>query len=106
MKVSKLSDAGARGWFIGDFPEAVLRTKDFEVCYQINQRGHAKSHVHNEITEVTLVVSGRVLTNGNVYNPGDIYILEPGDISQTEYLEETSVVTIKTPSIPKDKHYL
>lgn len=106
MKVFKLNDAGARGWFIGDFPEAVLRTKDFEVCYQTNQRGHAKSHVHNEITEVTLVVSGRVLTNGTVYHPGDIYILEPGDISQTEYLEETSVVTVKCPSIPEDKHYL
>jgi hypothetical protein len=33
-------------------------------------------------------------------------MLEPGDISQIEYLEETEVVTIKTPSIPDDKHYL
>ena len=106
MKQFKLSEAGARGWFIGNFPEAVLKTKDFEVCYQTNQRGHAKSHIHKKITEVTLVVSGRVLTNGTVYYPGDIYILEPGDISQTEYLEETSVVTVKTPSLPKDKYYL
>lgn len=106
MKTFKLADSGARGWFVGDFPEAVYQTKDFEVCYQTNQRGHAVSHIHKEITEITLVVSGRVLTNGNIYVPGDIYILEPGDISQTEYLEETSVVTIKTPSIPSDKHYL
>jgi hypothetical protein len=53
-----------------------------------------------------LVVSGRVLTNGTIYGPGDIYIFEPGDISQTEYLEETSVLTVKTPSIPSDKHLL
>ncbi len=106
MKNSKLSESGARGWFIGDFPEAVFRTKDFEVCWQVNQRGHAASHVHHEITEITLVVSGRVLTNGTIYGPGDIYIIEPGDISQTEYLEETSVLTVKTPSIPSDKHYL
>jgi hypothetical protein len=106
MRSYKLSDSGARGWFIGDFPEAVFRTKDFEVCWQTNLRGHAASHYHKEITEITLVVSGRVLTNGKIYVVGDIYIFEPGDISQTEYLEETSVLTIKTPSIPSDKHLL
>jgi hypothetical protein len=106
MRSYKLSDAGARGWFIGDFPEAVHRTKDFEVCWQTNPRGHAASHIHNEITEITLVVSGRVLTNGAIYTAGDIYVLEPGDISQIEYLEETSVLTVKTPSIPSDKYLL
>lgn len=106
MKTFRLSDAGARGWFIGDFPEAVFRTKDFEVCWQTNTRGHADSHIHNVITEITLVVSGRVLTNGTIYGPGDIYIFEPGDISQTEYLEETTVLTVKTPSVPSDKFLL
>lgn len=106
MKTFKLSDSGARGWFIGDFPEAVYRTKNFEVCWQTNPRSYASSHVHYQITEITLVVSGKVLTNGKIYGPGDIYILEPGDISQTEYLEETSVLTVKTPSVPSDKHLL
>jgi|TARA_R100000951_G_C2500514_1_gene137258 hypothetical protein len=106
MKNYKLSDSGARGWFIGNFPEAVLKTKDFEVCYQTNLRGHVASHIHHEITEVTLIASGRALTNGKIYTAGDIYIMEPGDISQTEYLEETSVITVKTPSIPSDKELL
>ena len=106
MKTFKLSDSGARGWFIGDFPEAVFRTRDFEVCWQTNQRGHAVSHYHKEITEITLVVCGRILTNGRIYGPGDIYIFEPGDISQTEYLEETNVLTVKTPSVPSDKQLL
>ena len=106
MRNYKLSDSGARGWFIGDFPEAVFRTKDFEVCWQTNPRGHAASHYHKELTEITLIVSGRVLTNGSIYTTGDIYIMEPGDISQTEYLEETSVLTVKTPSIPSDKYLL
>ena len=106
MKTFKLSDTGARGWFIGDFPEAAFHTKDFEVCWQTNPRGHAASHIHNVITEITLVVSGKVLTNGNIYIAGDIYIFEPGDISQIEYLEETSVLTVKTPSIPSDKYLL
>ena len=47
-----------------------------------------------------------MLTNGKIYTSGDIYVLEPGDVSQTEYLEETTVVTIKTPSIPTDKELL
>jgi hypothetical protein len=106
MKTFKLKNSGARGWFIGDFPEAVHRTKDFEVCWQVNPRGQTASHVHKELTEITLVVSGKALTNGAIYTAGDIYVLEPGDISQTEYLEETSIVTIKTPSIPSDKHLL
>jgi hypothetical protein len=106
VKRSNLNDSGDRGWFIGDFPEAVLRTKDFEVCYQDNPTGHSPTHYHKELTEVTLVISGRALVNGQIFSAGDIYVLEPGDINQLEYLEPTQVVTIKTPSIPSDKYYL
>ena len=106
MKTFKLSDSGARGWFIGDFPEAVFRTKEFEVCYQENPRGQQPTHIHKELHEITLVISGRHVVSGQMFGPGDIYILEPGDISQIEYLEDTQVLTVKTPSIPSDKHLL
>lgn len=106
MKRYKLSEAGARGWFIGNFPEAVYKTDQFEVCYQYNQRGHTPTHYHKKLTEITLIISGKLILNGEIFESGDIHILEPGDISQLEYLEDTQVVTIKTPSIPEDKHYL
>jgi hypothetical protein len=106
MKRFKLSDSGARGWFIGDFDSAVHRTRDFEICYQHNPRGKTDSHTHKQITEITLVISGRQLCNGQMFESGDICVLEPNDISQIEYLEDTEVVTIKTPSIPLDKYYL
>ena len=106
MKRYKLSDTGARGWFIGDFEGAVHRTKDFEVTYQKNPRSQTASHIHKLAYEITLVISGRQICNGEIFTAGDICILEPGDISQIEYLEETEVVTIKTPSVPNDKHYL
>lgn len=106
MKHLKLSDSGARGYYIGDFPEAIYRTKDFEVCYQHNPRSKPASHYHKGLTEITLVISGRILINGEIFEAGDICYLEPGDISQLEYLEDTEVVTIKTPSIPSDKHLL
>lgn len=102
----KLSDCGARGWFVGDFDGAVYRTKGFEVCYQLNPRGHTLSHIHKEITEITLVISGKLLLNGEIFEAGEIHVLYPGEVSQLEYLEETSVVTIKTPSIPSDKFML
>jgi hypothetical protein len=106
MKRFKLSDSGARGWFIGDFESAVYRTQDFEVCYQHNPRGKPATHIHKIVTEITLVISGRQICNGEIFAAGDICILEPGDISQIEYLEDTQVVTIKTPSIPSDKFML
>jgi hypothetical protein len=106
MKRYKLSDAGARGWFIGDFESAVHQTKDFEVCYQHNPRGKPATHIHKIVTEITLVISGRQVCNGEIFSAGDICILEPGDISQIEYLEDTQIVTIKTPSIPSDKFML
>lgn len=106
MKRLKLSEAGARGWFIGDFPEAVFRTKDFEVCYQDNKPGVSTPHYHKEITEITLVISGRCLINGEIFTAGDIIVLYPNDICQLEYLEDTKIITIKSPSIPLDKHYL
>jgi hypothetical protein len=106
MKRFKLSDSGDRGWFVGDFPEAVYRTKDFEITYQNNPTGHSPTHYHKKITEITLIISGRALVNGEIFSAGDIYILEPSDINQLEYLEPTQVVTIKTPSIPSDKFFL
>ena len=106
MQRYKLSDSGARGWFIGDFEGAVYRTKEFEVTYQKNPRGQTASHIHKLTYEITLVISGRQICNGEIFAAGDICVLEPGDISQIEYLEETEVLTIKTPSIPSDKYLL
>ena len=106
MQRYKLSECGDRGWFIGDFDNAVHRTKDFEVTYQKNPRSQTASHIHKLAYEITLVISGRQICNGELFTAGEICVLEPGDISQIEYLEETEVVTIKTPSIPADKYLL
>ena len=105
MKKFRLSEAGARGWFIGDFPEAVVRTKNFEVCWHGNLAGNKDvPHVHKVITEVQLVTSGRMIINGEEFGPGDIYVSEPGEPYYAEYLEDTEVVAIKFPSLPTDKY--
>jgi hypothetical protein len=107
MKKFRLSESGARGWFIGDFPEAVVRTKDFEVCWQENPAGHIDTpHYHKVITEVQLVTAGKMIINEKEFGPGDIYVSEPGEEYRAHYLEDTRVVAIKFPSIPDDKYYI
>jgi mannose-6-phosphate isomerase-like protein (cupin superfamily) len=107
MKKYRLSESGARGWFIGNFPEAVVQTKDFEVCWQSNPAGRRDTpHYHKVITEVQLITSGRMIINGEEFGPGDIYVSEPGEHYHARYLEDTSVVAIKFPSIPDDKYYI
>lgn len=107
MKKFRLSEAGARGWFIGDFPQAVVRTKDFEVCWQGNKAGaRDKPHMHKIITEVQLITKGKMVINGEEFGPGDIYVSEPGEEYHAYYVEDTEVVAIKFPSIPDDKYYV
>jgi hypothetical protein len=106
MQRYKLSDSGARGWFIGDFARAVFRPKTLKSVIKKIHAGQTASHIHKLVHEITLVISGSQICNGEIFTAGDICVLEPGDISQIEYLEETEVVTIKTPSIPSDKYLL
>ena len=107
MKKLKLSESGARGWFIGDFAGAAVRTKDFEVCWHYNPAGAKDTpHLHKIITEVQLVTQGRMIINEVEFGPGDIYVSEPGEEYRAEYIEDTQVVAIKFPSIPGDKYYI
>lgn len=107
MRKFKLSEAGERGWFVGDFEKAVVRTQDFEVCWQANSAGAKDApHVHKIITELQLITEGRMIINGVEFGPGDIYMSEPGEEYHAEYLEDTKVVAIKFPSIPSDKYLI
>ena len=107
MKKLKLSESGDRGWFIGNFDRAVVKTQDFEVCWQSNVAGaQDRPHVHRVITEVQLITQGKMLINGVEFGPGDIYVSEPGEPYHAQYLEDTSVVAVKFPSMPSDKYYI
>jgi len=107
LKKLRLSDSGDRGWFVGDFDRAVVRTRDFEVCYQTDsQTYNVQDHYHKVITEVQLVVRGRMVINGEEFGVGDICVLEPGEEYRSYYLEPTDVVTVKFPSLPNDKYYI
>lgn len=107
MKKLKHSEAGARGWFIGDFPEAIHRTKDFECCWQANPAGKKDvPHYHLKTTEIQLITKGKMIINKQEFVVGDICVLEPGDPYYAEYVEDTEVFAIKFPSMPDDKYYI
>lgn len=107
MKKFKHSESGARGWFIGNFPKAIIQSEHFECCWQANPAGKKdKPHYHKKATEIQLVVKGSMIINDEIFNVGDICVLDPGEHYYAEYLEDTEVFAIKTPSMPDDKYYI
>ena len=100
-------DTMTKGWFVGDFSPAALRTEACEVAIKYYSAGdHEPAHFHKIATEITAIVSGRVRMSGVEWTAGDILTIEPGEA--TDFLALTDVVTVvvKTPSAPDDKFVL
>lgn len=98
MKLYKHSDM-LRGWFVGGFQPTCHYTKDFEVQYREYDPGHTDDHYHTVVTEVNLVVSGQLRIQGKLLSKGDIFVLDPYEISNPEFLEPTAIVCVKYPSM-------
>lgn len=94
----------AGGWFIGDFSPTLLANPDFEVCLKRFKEGDFEvNHFQKRAKEFTIVVSGLCRMGAITLSPGDILVLEPGEISDFLAIEDSVVIGIKTPSIPGDK---
>ena len=107
MKKLRHSDSGERGWFIGQFEKAVFKTSACEVAYQYNFKGEScAAHTHKIATEINLITAGRVVMSGREYTAGDIIIMEPGDVCECHYLEDTYTVVVKVPGALDDKYIL
>ena len=107
MRRFKLSDSGARGWFIGDFPEAVVRSQDFEVCFQTNLAGEKYiAHYHKIVTELQLITRGCMVLNGEEFRKGDIVIVDVNEVAEGYYTEDTDTVAVKWPSVTDDKYLI
>ena len=104
MKVSRLDDMKG-GWFIGDFEPTCWRTRDFEVTCKHYEAGDVEDrHVHRIATEITLIVLGQAMMNGQIFSTGDIIRLEPGEPTDFQALEDTITVVVKVPSVVGDKY--
>ncbi len=104
MKVEKLSDMKG-GWFIGNFTPSLFKTNDCEVAVKSYKKGDKEEkHYHKIATEYTVVVKGRVKMFGNIYEEGDIVVVEPGEATDFEALEDAMNVVVKMPGANDDKY--
>ena len=104
MKKFRL-DKMTRGWIVGDFDPAVLKTKDCEVGYKIYKAGDTEdAHYHKVATELTLVTKGIITLNGIKYSEGDIAVIEPGEIVKFRSVTDAENVVFKIPSVKGDKY--
>ena len=104
MKVSKL-DEFFKGWVVGNFEPSLFKTDDFEVSVKNYKKGdYEQSHYHKIATELTIITKGRVVMNNEVYNEGDIILIEPGDKTDFRATNDVSTTVIKFPCVKGDKY--
>jgi hypothetical protein len=94
-----------RGWFIGDFEPSILKSKDFEVAILFHPKGEKwPKHFHKEAVEINVLITGKMIINGELLLPGNIFLIEKNEIADPDFLEDCTIVCVKTPSIPGDKY--
>ncbi len=104
MKVFDIKDMKA-GWFIGDFEPSVFKNPFFEVAHHQHEAGYVTPrHTHKIAQELTYIVKGKLLVDGQELSAGHMFIYEPNDIADVKVLEDVDVIVVKWPSVPSDKY--
>ncbi len=99
MKLYRIEDMKS-GWFIGGFEPTAYHTKDVEVNYRIHKKGeYWDKHYHTEVVEITLLIKGRMKMQDKELVSGDIFVMNPYEVADPEFLEDCETVCVKMPSI-------
>ena len=94
-----------KGWFVGNFEPTMLKTGAVEVAVKHYKAGdHEDWHFHKIATELTVIVSGEVRMNGEVYCAGDIIQIDPGEATDFLALQDTTTTVVKFPGASHDKY--
>jgi len=103
MKIAHIEQF-TKGWFVGNFDPSLLKA-DFEVGLHQHKAGEFhQDHFHKLGTEINVIIEGHLLLNGNEFGPGEIFVLEPYEISQVEYLTDVKLIVVRDISDPNDKY--
>ena len=103
ISIFKLEDM-FRGWFIGNFEPSVSKQETFEVGYLLHKKGEIwDTHYHNNIKEINLLVSGKMIVNDITINKNEIFIIDSKTIASPIFLEDCYIICIKIPSFKGDK---
>ena len=104
MRVSKLNEF-FKGWLVGNFEPSLFKTNDFEVAVKSYKKGdYEPAHYHKVATEITIITKGTVVMNLEVYNEGDIIVIEPGDATDFRATNDVTTTVIKFPCVEGDKY--
>lgn len=103
MRVHDLSQM-VGGWFVGHFQPTAVHSDQFEVAIKRYRAGDKEpKHHHRVAWEITAIAEGSVRMCGQVFGPGAIVHLSPGDSTDFEALEDCITVVVKSPSVAADK---
>jgi|TARA_R110000851_G_scaffold101577_2_gene217753 hypothetical protein len=104
MKTTNLKNYTG-GWVFGNFDPALINTTDFEMGIKHHVKGeYVTPHYQLTATEYNIIVSGNIIANGEALGPNDIFVYAPDEICNVEFLEDTTIVCVKSPSVgPEDK---
>lgn len=104
MKTANLNNM-LKGWFIGNFEPSLYKTNDVEVAVKKYSKGMREdAHFHKIATEYTVLITGKVKMFDQEFTEGDIVVVEPGDKTAFECLEDTTTVVVKIPGANNDKY--
>ena len=93
-----------KGWFVGDFEPTLYRTDRVEVAVKKYKAGDREAwHYHKVATEISVVIGGTVRMNGHEYAAGDVIVMDPGEGTDFEALEDTITAVVKIPGARDDK---
>lgn len=99
-----------RGWFIGSFfdDDYPCKTNNIEVLYKEHKAGHkCEEHYHSKKVELLIILEGKAnyKVNGkdNILNKGDFIFIDVNNLISGEFLEDSKILAIHSPSIPNDK---
>lgn len=94
------------GWFIGNFEPTIYKTDQFEVCYKVHEKDEVWDvHFHKGI-EINYLMHGEMIIQGKKLNAGDVFVLDPYEISDAKFLKRCEIIVVKIPSDPSDKYIL
>jgi len=104
MRTAKLGEM-VKGWFVGGFLPTAHNTDSCEVGIKHYKGGEKEAaHYHKIATEITVLLSGSVIMRDQVWNAGDIIVLEPGDVTAFQALTDAVTVVVKVPGALNDKY--
>lgn len=102
MKIHRQTD-WFKGWFIGNFEPSAFKTDAFEVCLKKHPKGETwPKHYHKIATEINYLIRGKMNIQGITFEAGDVFILEPYDVADPDFLEDCELIVVKVPFVKDD----